>query len=601
MSGKTEITHNQRPSRAPLAEQVTVSAPIGAGGSGPTGTDSKVVPFPGVPSYRELEAKLQALKAQEAEADSSPAGEADTEESGFIELPVLGRLVSHFASELGARLAESRTCFTRDRLVVEVGAEGRVYVMTKEGFTTFIEGYVIPFTWKKVKEEAEASSSAEEKLVRQVRTMSVGDAGRCLESLELLRRLPKLMRVNQVRLPVRRKSGAIELLPAGYDEESGILTLEDEALQYDEDLSLDEAVDVLRDLLGSFPFEGECREDREVFLASHVAAMLTAFCMGLMPEAVLPAFIYLSNRPGGGKTLLAKMALAPVFHNPPPVPAGNLDELDKIINTSALEAAPYLLLDNIRGVLQSQNLESFITSSSWRSRVLGQSKTVEVDKQTAVLITGNNLTVNNDMHRRSLYVSLFVKEENNEDREIEKPLSDYVLGSPEWRCQLLAALWALVRHWDEQGRPKPEKLKPSFEQWSEVVPGIARAAGFEDCLKPAPLAQAGDERRKDMRELLLELAREGKPGEEIEYEFCEIIEVARVNDLFREVLGFKFIRGSMGEDDVHEPTPASKSKMGKILTAYKGQVFKFDEPKMKVRFGYRKTKKRRIWPVMVLE
>jgi len=69
-----------------------------------------------------------------------------------------------------------------------------------------------------------------------------------LASRDLLLALPKIKRVNRVRLPAWRSSAdgtpAIELLPPGYDDESETYTLVE--AEYDEQMPYNRAFELLK-------------------------------------------------------------------------------------------------------------------------------------------------------------------------------------------------------------------------------------------------------------------------------------------------------------------------------------------------------------------
>ena len=60
-----------------------------------------------------------------------------------------------------------------------------------------------------------------------------------------------------------------------------------------------------------------------------------------------------------------------------------------------------------------------------------------------------------DMRRRSIFVEIHLEAEKAEDRIFKQRLDDATLLK--MRPCLLAALWALVKTWDMQGRPEPSR------------------------------------------------------------------------------------------------------------------------------------------------
>jgi hypothetical protein len=114
--------------------------------------------------------------------------------------------------------------------------------------------------------------------------------------------LRNLSALNTVRFPIRRENGGmVELLPKGYDPESGIFTVESPG--FDIGLGAEEAIKYFRELLSEFCFRDN---DRERSISVILAHMLTLFCAHVLgPNTIRPAFIITANAEGSGKTLAA--------------------------------------------------------------------------------------------------------------------------------------------------------------------------------------------------------------------------------------------------------------------------------------------------------
>ena len=151
---------------------------------------------------------------------------------------------------------------------------------------------------------------------------------------------------------------------------------------------LQESVDYLRWVLREFPFgdwkvvtpsdrdggEGEPRRQSRS-QAVQVAAMLSLFCMGLIPKgANRMGFIYNANSQRSGKTLLAKLAIMTVtgIFKAQPL-KGNEEELNKLLDAEILAGSMYVCFDNVRGYMSSQTLEGLITSPQWTGLRAGRS------------------------------------------------------------------------------------------------------------------------------------------------------------------------------------------------------------------------------------
>jgi hypothetical protein len=206
--------------------------------------------------------------------------------------------------------------------------------------------------------------------------------------------------------------------------------------------------------------------------STHLAALMTAACRACLKLA--PAFLYggpTFSGAGVGKGLIAKAAaIIGSGVAPSAMTAGHDEqELDKRLVAMAIEARPAIFLDNFNGgVLQSHALASFLTEDPARVRVLGQSKTVPLHTRSLVIITGNAVSIAEDIARRVLKVGLDAKMENPEQRPFPPGFLDGIL---ERRIDLLSACLTLWRWGVQQGkRMQCGRYIGSYEQWSRSAP-----------------------------------------------------------------------------------------------------------------------------------
>ena len=251
-----------------------------------------------------------------------------------------------------------------------------------------------------------------------------------------------------------------------------------------------------------------------------------------------------------------------------------------MLDSLALDASIYILFDNIRGKIVGEDIEAFITSQTWDGRLLGESARFRVDNVATVFFTGNESTTSGDIAERCLFCELFIHEADNRDRVIPRVIDDSFLAEPARRSQILSALWALVRAWEADGKPMPEKLMPRFEEWSKIVPGIVIAAKYADPLAAPELPT--DIEIADMRALVKILAPEPPvEGEERQmrrvWRFDEIIDEIREHGLFEDVEIWQGRQQRDLFDSDGKITSAGKSFFGKLLTRYNERLFKTDE------------------------
>lgn len=359
---------------------------------------------------------------------------------------------------------------------------------------------------------------------------------------------------------------------------------------YDDNLTLLQATDFLRQLLHEFPFSEkkpmpQSDDTPEHFfqsrsLAVQVAAMLSQFAIGCLPRHSLRlGFIYNANTERSGKTLLAKLAIVAVSGKMAAQSWTKKDEdLRKAIDAEVLRASRYIVFDNVKGHIQSQILEAFMTSSNWTGRVLGKTQMFEAENTATLFFTGNDCTVSPDMSNRCLIVDLYVDEADVQARAIESPINDSWLMQKENRFKILSALWAIVRYWDHAGRPKPTgRVRVGFEEWCVVIAGMVEFAGFGDCLAEPDIEKDPNTEQGDTKALvkLLMMPDAGEPqATHLEFTFQEIVNAAHEAGLFGWVLDGKEDKGN------YDLNHKSESSFGKLLRKFAPLIgqrrFRFD-------------------------
>lgn len=411
---------------------------------------------------------------------------------------------------------QSKGLFVADKEIVTIDREkGTTEIMDPDRFRSWIADHaLIGAKWDKATHRLEKC------------TLGVEMARGVLKADHFRVKLPRLVAVNCVKQPVKRRDGRVELLPQGYDAESMVYTMEG-GIDYPEDMPLEEAVAFLRALFGTFPWGDDGRS-----LAVHVAAGLTIFCQNMLPPGTLtPMFIYNANMGGSGKSLLVSVFLWALFGQ-----AENMsiveghDEFKKELDTAAQALSPYVFFDDQDGFLENRLLNSWLTSRNWAGRILGGAKKFSMRKRAVTFLTGNMVSLSQFLARRSIVADLFSKQ-TLQDRTLPK---ETILITDEWmeaednRKRVLAALWALVRFscvprevvmmgagdveekmtvcgridetW-QRVRPKNRALD-SFETWSNIIPQIVVDAEFADPLERADLPDAGDKGGREMDKLM---------------------------------------------------------------------------------------------------
>ena len=519
--------------------------------------------------------------------DAHVAASAENPEMPMVQIvPV----ISTMAREIGGILAQNGV-FVRQRTACTISREGRLVEMSARRFRTYCEDHLVTFKWEMPKPNV---------FEKKPQTITVEAAATILESDQFISRQRELLRVATVRQPVRRRDGRIELLPYGYDPESQTLT-QNGGVEFALDMPLDEARTVLRGLLKEFPFGDRKADGQSRNEAIVIAGMLAMFAAGLLrPTARRLNFMFSSNSVGSGKTLLAQMAIITSLGtcDVQPLPE-NQEDWRKILDTESLAGSSYILFDDCNGFLKSPTLNAFLTAATWTGRKMNTQQKFAVPKLATVFLTGNNLEVTPDVARRFLHCRMLTDEADPQARKIEKVFSDEWLEKPEVRSQLLACLWAIVRSWDEAGRPGPNRIVRGYEPWCAVYGGIVQHAGFGDPMEPLPVEESGNSELADMTALVAQLAK--GVDDDQEFSFQDVVEAAVEVNAFTWMLEGKEERDGKDGPKRFVLTARANSKFGRLLAEqYGGKKFRLPSGRV-VRWGQTGKNRQRLYTLTVLE
>jgi hypothetical protein len=305
-------------------------------------------------------------------------------------------------------------------------------------------------------------------------------------SKELVRAIMRFPDVNWppilgiARIPTMREDGSILSMP-GYDASSKLwFAPEFELAPIPEIPSNDDIERAKTDIVGpfvDFPFVEEAGA-----LAGAIACLVEQV---VRPMIKGPRPLYVFDAPpegqGTGKTLLAKTIQTVITgQSPRTSPAGRREEeIEKRITTLLREGDPFIILDNLEGIVSSSALAQLATGEGWRARLLNTNEAPILPQIATWVLTLNNAQLNRDLSRRIVMVRLDAKVPNPNKRTgwtiKEKG------GPPVWalarRANIIRACLIIARSWVNAGRPEdPNLVLGSFESWVHVVGGIIHHA-----------------------------------------------------------------------------------------------------------------------------
>lgn len=523
-------------------------------------------------------------------------------EAGRPELPLImlprpgtGMTIEKFAREVGHVLG-ANGLYRRETTPVTIDPEsGRIEDMDAQRLRSYTDKQAMCFV--NVVSKAGAVPLQE--------SMYVDEARGCLASDSFRYPLRKLQRVNFVRLPVMRADGAIELLPKGYDDRSGILTMKD-CLDYPDDWDMNRARLFLDEFLCEVPFNNPRSK------AAHLTAMVAVFGSALLPiGAKRMNFAYRANKERSGKGLfLQSTIVGPCgpFVNVQAI-SDSKEEFRKVLDTEALNGSPYIFLDEVENRLRNKTLNAFLTATVWSGRLMNSQKKFAVPQTAIVFIAGNNIDLTGDLTGRFLLIDLHVAEADPQKRIIKNVIDEVYLARDEVRADLLAATWAIVREWDKAGRPEPSSVYRGFETFSKIYGGMIEFAGYGN-----PMASTAGEINQDYADMLAIMERlAAGVTKRAEYEFHDLIEICRELNAFEWHLDGKVMKtktlkevdpilGNVYTDEERfELTQGKKSWFGKLFSkTYGGSEWTLSDGR-RVQFGKRGDNRQRRYTIQLLD
>ena len=221
--------------------------------------------------------------------------------------------------------------------------------------------------------------------------------------------------------PILTPDGAVRI-DEGYDPASCLWCETVPSLQFSERPSrvdAEAALLELRHAFRTFPFADAAKRQDTLLNRETVNIDLTpgqdesSFLIGLLTAICRPSLWlapgFLVRAPeisgaGTGKGLLVRALCAIAFGVKPEAftAGGDRQELDKRLAAELVEAAPILFLDNMNGsFLRSNLMAQILTERPVRVRLLGLTYMAQLNSTAFIAVTGNGLTISEDLARRS--------------------------------------------------------------------------------------------------------------------------------------------------------------------------------------------------------
>jgi hypothetical protein len=318
-----------------------------------------------------------------------------------------------------------------------------------------------------------------------------------LESRQRRTLLPTIRGLLKFPLLVER-NGELAALPPGFDCATGLFIESRAPVQ---DVPLDEAVRLLVDLLADYEFYSGGDRSRAV------ASFLTpALKFSRLIDGPIPIDVAEADDSQAGKSFRQTLVPALYNHQMAILATSNrgVGSIDEAIDGQLIKGSPFIQIDNLRGKLNSQRLESIITANGEYSARAAYTKNTTIDTSTFMFfISSNGFEATVDLANRSSIIRQR-KRPGHQWRSFDgRNLRDHIRANlPRYQ----GAVATVVREWYRRGKPRTETTDHSFQSWAQpldwIVQNLFRMPPLLDGLSEVR-SRAASPQRSFLRQIVL--------------------------------------------------------------------------------------------------
>jgi hypothetical protein len=234
-------------------------------------------------------------------------------------------------------------------------------------------------------------------------------------------------------------------------------------------ISLTDAVNSLLNLLEDYDFVSISDKSRAV--AGFISPALR---FGKLLDCDFPLDLAEADASQSGKTLRQKMVCAIYGEQPYIITrkgGGGVGSLDESVSSALVSARPFITLENFRGLMNSQIIESALRGHGivncripYRGEV--QIRTDHVCWQ----LSSNNAEATRDLANRSIITRIRKRPTGYQFKTY--PEGDIIRHIRKNQSRYLGCVFAVVRHWFNSGKPATDDYRHDFQEWCSALDWI---------------------------------------------------------------------------------------------------------------------------------
>jgi hypothetical protein len=292
------------------------------------------------------------------------------------------------------------------------------------------------------------------------------DNAKALLAANAFDRMPRIQAVLRSPVFAENENGELTVLSKGYHKANGgTYILSDRNIQ--RDIPVDEATNALLQLVSEFLFVTS--SDKSRCLAALISPALR---FGQLLRYDFPIDVCEANENQTGKTFRVKL-IRTLYDEKPYVITLSSDKkgvgsFDEKLSSGLLSGSGFVILDNLRGMTDSQLLESSIRGEESVPARKAYSQIIQVKTNHIIwLATSNKAATTPDLAARSIITRLKKQPFGYVFQEYpEGNLLDHIASK---RDYYLSCVFAIVREWHKAGKPRTRKVEHDFREWAGVM------------------------------------------------------------------------------------------------------------------------------------
>ena len=373
----------------------------------------------------------------------------------MVVLPPGGGTINSVGVKLGELLAATGGIFVRGGVVVERGQDERGERILKPVIAARAPSLFEEVAALKKKEKQETVPAICPKSTAEV----------LLNSQRFLETLPPIKLITPCPVLVVRADGTLHEI-VSYDKDSGVLAGGTATTV----CTLEEAIALLQLVVVDFDFVSQGDHARAVAALITPAMVFGGLLTGRAPVDVTEANVSQSGKGYRNKLTAAIYGLAVATVNKKT--AGGVGSMEESFDTHLVNGKPFISFDNIRGVLDSQKMESFCTEDSYSARI-PHCQAVSIDpRRTILMITSNKAEMPVDLVNRSSIVRIQKRLDTYQYRKY--PEGDILAHVRANQGRFLGAIHTILKEWFKEGCPRTEVRQHDFANWGGSLDWIVQ-------------------------------------------------------------------------------------------------------------------------------